>query len=70
MVLFSPSRRHDMPGIAVHTDAAQSIGKVRVRVDELGVDMLSVCAHKLYAPKGAFSHPIRRWRPGYRSPGT
>lgn len=40
------------PGVAVHTDAAQSIGKVRVRVDELGVDMLSVCAHKLYAPKG------------------
>ncbi|ELR15126.1 aminotransferase class V, putative [Acanthamoeba castellanii str. Neff] len=38
--------------IAVHTDAAQSIGKVRVRVDEMGVDMLSVCAHKLYAPKG------------------
>jgi cysteine desulfurase len=51
-----------MPGIAVHTDAAQSIGKVRVRVDELGVDMLSVCAHKLYAPKGTHaallpSHP-------------
>jgi len=39
-------------GIAVHTDAAQSIGKVAVRVDEMGVDMLSVCAHKLYAPKG------------------
>lgn len=39
-------------GIPVHTDAAQSIGKVPVRVDELGVDMLSIAGHKLYAPKG------------------
>jgi len=46
--------------IAVHTDAAQSIGKVAVRVDEMGVDMLSVCAHKLYAPKGVGALFIRR----------
>jgi cysteine desulfurase len=39
-------------GILVHTDAAQSVGKVRVRVDELGVDLLTIAGHKLYAPKG------------------
>jgi cysteine desulfurase len=39
-------------GIAFHTDAAQSIGKVRVDVDELGIDLLTVTGHKMYAPKG------------------
>ncbi len=39
-------------GILVHTDAAQSVGKIPVRVDELGVDLLTVAGHKLYAPKG------------------
>jgi len=39
-------------GVLVHTDAAQSIGKVPVRVDELGIDLLTVAAHKVYAPKG------------------
>jgi cysteine desulfurase len=38
--------------IVMHTDAAQSIGKIPVRVDELGVDLLSIAGHKLYAPKG------------------
>jgi cysteine desulfurase len=39
-------------GILVHTDAAQSAGKIPTRVDELGVDLLTVAGHKLYAPKG------------------
>ena len=39
-------------GIALHTDAAQSVGKVPVRVCDLGVDLLAVAGHKLYAPKG------------------
>jgi len=39
-------------GVLVHTDAAQSVGKVRVDVDELGVDLLTVVGHKMYAPKG------------------
>lgn len=39
-------------GALMHTDAAQSLGKVAVNVEELGVDLLSVAGHKLYAPKG------------------
>ena len=39
-------------GALMHTDAAQSVGKIPVKVDALGVDLLSVAGHKLYAPKG------------------
>lgn len=39
-------------GVLIHTDAAQSTGKIRTRVDELGVDLLTLTGHKLYAPKG------------------
>ena len=39
-------------GALMHSDCAQSIGKIPVRVDDLGVDLLSVAGHKLYAPKG------------------
>lgn len=39
-------------GILLHTDAAQSVGKIPTKVDELGVDFLSIAGHKLYAPKG------------------
>jgi len=46
-------------GALFHTDAAQSVGKVPVRVDDLGVDLLSVAGHKLYAPKGVGALFIR-----------
>ncbi len=39
-------------GVAFHTDAVQSVGKVPIDVKELHVDMLSIAAHKLYGPKG------------------
>jgi cysteine desulfurase len=39
-------------GVLMHTDAAQSMGKVRVDVNELDIDLLTVAGHKLYAPKG------------------
>src|SRR5207237_509800 len=47
-------------GVLMHTDAAQSVGKISVDINELGVDMLSVAGHKVYAPKGVGVLYVRR----------
>ena len=54
------ARQAHSAGALVHVDVAQSLGKVPVDVDALGADLLSIAAHKVYAPKGIGVLYIRR----------
>ncbi len=47
-------------GVLMHTDAAQSCGKIETRVDRLGVDFLTIAGHKLYGPAGIGAMYVRK----------
>ncbi|MGH9880850.1 MAG: cysteine desulfurase family protein [Pyrinomonadaceae bacterium] len=58
--LVSEERARGRRHLWLHTDAVQAAGRIELSVDELGCDLLSLSAHKLYAPKGTGALYIRR----------